>query len=180
MFSPSVPVVVALVAVLVATVTDLWLFKIHNLLTLPLLASGLVYHGTTGGSANSLFGALFGFGALFPFYALGGMGGGDVKLAAGIGAWLGMPLTFWVLVVASLAAGLYSAVLIVTAGRFCGTWTRPRLVWDRVAAVRRRPDGGDRIEKAVRCGDRRLVPFGAMMGVGLLALLAFAWLRPTP
>ena len=41
------PVVVVLVATLVAVVTDVRSFRVYNVLTIPLLISGLVYHGVT-------------------------------------------------------------------------------------------------------------------------------------
>ena len=37
----SVPVIVVSIAILIATITDQRMFKIHNLLTIPLLISGL-------------------------------------------------------------------------------------------------------------------------------------------
>ena len=45
----SVPVLVASVAALIAAVTDVRSFKVYNSLTIPLLLSGLVYHGFVGG-----------------------------------------------------------------------------------------------------------------------------------
>ena len=77
-----VPAVVVVVGALIAAFTDIWKYKVHNVLTLPFLASGLAYHGLTHGwpgLAASLAGALFGFGVLFVFYLMGGMGAGDVK-----------------------------------------------------------------------------------------------------
>jgi prepilin peptidase CpaA len=144
----NLPALVVLVAALAAAVTDLRAFKIHNLLTLPLLVSGLVYHAAVGGKPgllDSFLGMLFGFGILFLFYLLGGMGGGDVKLMAGVGAWLGAPLTFVVFVASSLAAGVYAlaVVLFTRSGR--ETWLNLKIVWFRVAAVGRHlgaDDGG--------------------------------------
>ena len=44
---------------------------------------------------------------LLPLYALGGMGGGDVKLVGALGAWLGPSVTFWLAMYAGVAgAGL--------------------------------------------------------------------------
>src|SRR4051812_45954857 len=84
---PATAFSVVLCAALIAAVTDVWKFKVHNALTLPLLLSGLVYHAVVGGMdgfSDSLLGALFGFGVLIVFYAMGGMGAGDVKFMAGI------------------------------------------------------------------------------------------------
>ena len=64
----AVPIVVVLVAALIATVTDLWKFRVYRGLTLPLLLSGIAYHAYVGGLAGfggSLLGALFGFARLY-------------------------------------------------------------------------------------------------------------------
>ena len=112
------PAVVVIVAALIAAATDIWKFKVYNALTLPLLLGGLIYHAATAGwagLANSALGLLFGFAILLLFYAMGGMGAGDVKLMAAIGAWLGMPMTFYVFIASGLAGGVYAVALLVCA-----------------------------------------------------------------
>ncbi len=182
MGSLSIPLVVVMVAVLIATVTDVRSFKIHNLLTIPLLISGLVYHGITGGVdglIHSVIGALFGFCILFMLFLMGGMGAGDVKLMAGVGAWLGMPGAFLLLLAASLATGVYSLVVIVLNGRFRQTWVNLQIIFHRAAAISRHLVADDRVEEVAQSSDRRsrLIPFGAMMAIGLLALLALVQFR---
>jgi prepilin peptidase CpaA len=174
------PVAVILVAALIATATDLRAFKIHNALTLPLLLSGLVYHAAVergAGLQGSVMGMLFGFALLFPFYLMGGMGGGDVKLMAGVGAWLGVPSTFCVFVVTAAVAGVYALVLILVTGSGRETWTNLKIIWLRVAAVGRHLGGEDRVEAEARRPDRRrrLVPFAAMMTLGIVGALLWAW-----
>lgn len=68
------------------------------------------------GLLDPLYGALLGFGALLAAYLLsrGGMGAGDVKLAACIGAANGFPLVLVSLVLAILSAGTV-AVFLLTA-----------------------------------------------------------------
>jgi prepilin peptidase CpaA len=179
----AVPIIVVLVAALITTVTDLWRFKIYNVLTLPLLLSGLVYHflvGGTGGLAASLLGAVFGFAVLLLFYVMGGMGAGDVKLMAAVGAWLGLPLIFYVFIASSLAAGLYSVFLLVASHSVNETWTNFQILWLRLVILGRHLGTGQRIEAAVKQPDRRLrlVPFAAMLMVGTVALLV--WYRINP
>jgi prepilin peptidase CpaA len=81
-----------LVLLLIAAATDIRTRKIPNWLTLLLILSGLA-HSTfadrgpgIGLSVAGLFAS-----ALIPFvlFAIGAMGAGDVKLMAGVGAWLG-------------------------------------------------------------------------------------------
>lgn len=62
----------------------------------------MVLGGAPGGLA-ALGGLAVGLAALMPFYALGGLGAGDVKLMAAAGSLLGAPLI-------SLHAVLYTAI----------------------------------------------------------------------
>lgn len=177
-----IPVAVVSIAILIATITDLRMFKIHNLLTIPLLLSGLLYHGlVTGpdGLLSSFFGVLFGFGVLVLFFLVGGIGGGDVKLLAGVGAWLGIYLTFWLFNAAALAAGCYALVLTVLNGRYRETWMNLRLLGHRMMVVGRHLGTDEQVETVAQRDDRRrqLIPFGAMMGVGLLVLLIIVRFR---
>jgi prepilin peptidase CpaA len=172
----STPVVVVLVASLTLAFIDLWKFKIYNIFTCPLLAAGLIYHGVVGGGvalADSLLGALLGFAVLLPFYALGGMGGGDVKLMAAVGAWLGLLFTFAVFLASSLVAGLYALILVVGYGRVRETWLNMQIGWLRLKALSRQLGADDRIETEVEQPDRgrRVIPFAAMVALGLFALL---------
>jgi prepilin peptidase CpaA len=178
----SVPLIVVLAAVLVAAVTDLWKFKVHNLLTLPLLLTGLIYHTVVGGMSetgwavgfmSSLLGVLCGSGVLLLLYVMGGMGAGDVKLMAGVGAWLALPLTFYVFVASALAGGAYAVVLVVANGRIRETWLNFRIIWLRVSAFGRHLGADDRVEQEVNRADRRrrVIPFAAMIAVGLVGLL---------
>jgi prepilin peptidase CpaA len=176
----SLPLGVAVVAAVVAAVTDVRSFTVHNVLTLPLLVTGLIYHGFANGGAafsSSLHGALFGFGVLMVFYLMGGIGAGDVKLMAGIGAWLGMSQTMVVFTVAALAGGVYGLVQIAVCGRWRESWVNVQILWHRVAAVGRHLGAEDRVEAEVRRDDRRrrLVPFAAMIMVGVVMSTALSW-----
>jgi prepilin peptidase CpaA len=170
------PVAVVLTASLTLAFIDVWKFKVHNVFIYPLLLAGLVYHGVSHGApglADSLLGALLGFGILLPFYALGGMGGGDVKLMAAVGAWLGLLPTFAVFLASSLVAGLYALILVVAYGRVRETWLNLQIGWLRVKALGRQLGADDRIETEVKQPDRgrRLIPFAAMVALGLFLLL---------
>ncbi len=181
--SIAMPGVVLLVAVMIAAVTDVWKFKVYNLLTLPLLAVALVYHGVAGGGLGlgaSLLGTLFGFGLLIVPYAMGGVGAGDVKLMAAIGAWLGMPLTFYVFIASGLAGGVYAIVLLALRNGLQDTAIHMHILWLRLTAFSRHLGSDARVESEVRRDDRRrrLIPFAAMVAVGVIA--TFVWLHNVP
>jgi prepilin peptidase CpaA len=169
----GIPVLIALVAAVIAAVTDIWKFKVYNVLTLPLLVSGIVYHGLRADLGNSLMGILFGFGALIALYVIGGMGAGDVKLMAALGAWLGVKLTFYVFIASSLAAGLYAVLLMLLTGKMGETLVNLHILWLRLASIGRHLGSDDQIEKEVRRSDRRgrIIPFAAMVAIGIIATL---------
>jgi len=175
---PLIPASIVLIAALIAAVTDVWKFKVYNALTVPLLLTGLAYHGIVGGMPGflgSVTGVLFGFGVLIVIYAMGGMGAGDVKLMAAIGAWLGMPLTFFVFLASALASGAYALFLIVWARSLRETWINLQIVMFRIMAFGHHLGSDDRVESEVMRSDRhrRLVPFGAMVAVGLVAIIVW-------
>jgi prepilin peptidase CpaA len=93
----------------VATFTDLRSRRIPNWLVLPFLVIGIAvsawmhgWHGI-GQSFEGLGLGLLIYGFLF---WMGGMGAGDVKLAAAIGAWIGPDQLFIALVITGLAGGV--------------------------------------------------------------------------
>jgi len=104
---------------LIACVTDIKARRIPNVLTLGAAATALVYHTVLGGvdgfQAASL-GWLAGAAAFMPFFLLGGMGAGDVKLLAALGAWMGPAGAMWVALYASLAGGAIAIVVALGSG----------------------------------------------------------------
>jgi prepilin peptidase CpaA len=176
---------VVIAAALVTAVTDVREFKIRNLVTLPLLASGLLYHGLVGGwpgLASSFLGALFGFAVLIALYVLGGMGGGDVKLFAAVGAWLCLPLTFYVFIATALAAGAYALAVILLYRSLGETWLNLQILGRRLWSIGRYLGFDDEVENVVKRPDRRgrLIPFAAMIAVGTLATFLWAWFHGVP
>jgi prepilin peptidase CpaA len=75
-----------------AAIADIRSRKIRNWLTLALAVSGILNSFVTRGAITPLYsvlGLLIGFAIPFALFALGALRGGDVKLLAGIGAWMG-------------------------------------------------------------------------------------------
>ena len=112
------------VVLAVSTFTDLRSRRIPNWLVLPFLIAGIVvsfgpktWHVI--GAVQSLEGMGLGL-LLFGFLAwMGGMGMGDVKLCAAIGAWVGPKQLFVALVITGIAGGVM-AVLWAAMGGFLG------------------------------------------------------------
>jgi prepilin peptidase CpaA len=173
-----IPASIVLAAAMIAAVMDVLKFKVYNALTVPLLLTGLVYHGIAGGMQGlmgSLIGMLSGFAVLFVVYTMGGVGAGDVKLMAAVGAWLGMPLTLYVFAASALASGIYAVVLILLWGSPGEAWINLQVVLFRIMALGHHLGSDVRLEDELKRADRRrrLVPFGAMVAVGFAAILAW-------
>lgn len=110
------PLNIVIVVVLLAACTDLWRYRIYNSLTIPFFLTGLMYHGYFQqplGLAGSVMGVLVGTLPFVGLYAIGGMGAGDIKLLAGVGAWLGPWYMLHVMIVSGLATGVVSAALTI-------------------------------------------------------------------
>jgi prepilin peptidase CpaA len=110
---------VALALALIACVTDLKWRRIPNLLTFGAAAGALVFHGITAGLpgvVNAVLGWLVGSALFLPFFLLRGMGGGDVKLLAALGAWMGPGAAFWLAIYASLTGGVIAVVVSLARG----------------------------------------------------------------
>src|SRR5690606_6853686 len=91
-----------------AVVWDLRTRRIPNVLTFGAAAAALAYALAQGGPsalAWAFGGWLLGAALFFPLFALGGMGAGDVKLLAALGAWLGPVDVIWLAIFSSIAGG---------------------------------------------------------------------------
>jgi prepilin peptidase CpaA len=113
------PTVIALV---IATFTDLRSRRIPNWLVFPFMIAGLAvsawFKGWSG-IGHSLTGLILG-GLLFGILCwMGGMGMGDVKLCAAIGAWVGPGQLIIALVLTGMAGGIM-ALIWAACGGFLG------------------------------------------------------------
>ena len=103
---------------LVATIEDLAKREIPNWIPVTASIGGLAAAGYMAGwrgIGSSLLGLVLGFAAFLLFYVLGGMGGGDIKLMAGLGAILGsgriLEAALW-----TAGVGGVMAAVVVAAG----------------------------------------------------------------
>jgi len=108
-----------LAVVVVATVTDIRSRRIPNWLVFPFLLSGLVvstwvagWHGLWESLGGMLLGGLV-YGLLA---MMGGMGMGDVKLCAAIGAWIWWQQLVFALVLIAVAGGIMALAWAIFGG----------------------------------------------------------------
>jgi len=111
--------IAAVAVALVASVVDVRLRRIPNVLTFGAAAAGFVYHVASGGPRGAGFSAggwATGLVLFLPWFILRGMGAGDVKLLAALGAWLGPATTLWVALFSAIAGGVLAVVVALARG----------------------------------------------------------------
>jgi prepilin peptidase CpaA len=183
------------VAMILAAVIDGRKLKVPNWLTFPLVLSGWglgllhsfgLLEGTgEGGIGASLAATAIGFALLFPVYAIGGMGAGDVKMQMGFGAWVGAfygmratethPGAGWVLVYAFALAAVIGGVLalgmIFLRGQFRTTVANAREI---VGDLFTSSGVGDVAGKAAKRKPRmHLLPYGIPLCLGFISYLIY-------
>lgn len=111
-------------ALLALTAIDFDTQLLPDDITLPLIWAGLLFnlYGTFTTLSDALLGAVFGYIALWSVYWLfklatgkEGMGYGDFKLLAALGAWLGWQLLPLIIILSSLVGAVVGITLIVAA-----------------------------------------------------------------
>lgn len=104
----TIPEWIAVSVAALAVATDLRTRRIPNMLTFGAAGVAFVFAAVSGGwqgLGTSVAGWVVGCATFLPFFLLGGLGAGDVKLLAALGAWLGPTAAFWTAVYGGLAGG---------------------------------------------------------------------------
>jgi prepilin peptidase CpaA len=174
------PVWFVSVVLVVAAVIDGKQLRVPNWITFPLVISGWIYSAAAGyfsgdglfaGLGWSLFGTAVGLALLLPAYAIGGMGAGDVKLLAGVGAWLHGETTFYAFCLSAVVGGVL-AIGMAAWRRSLGKHTlQARTILNEIVTIR------DPKVLAAIAAERKssmlLLPYGIPIAIG--AILYFAW-----
>lgn len=117
---PLVPMIAMLAW---AAAVDLRSRRIPNLLTFTLVITGLaqaVLFGVPVGTGDALAGLGIGFALTFVLFVMGAMGGGDVKLLAGVGAWIGP----WPVIGVFAVAAIIGMGIVLTQAAMTGRLAR--------------------------------------------------------
>lgn len=167
-----VPALVFTVAV-TAALWDFKSYRIPNWLTLGAVVAGLLIGlsgvGAPGGAVDSLQGFLVGGLILLPFFVLGRMGGGDVKLAAAFGALGGFCFAVNTLLIGSILGGVFALCLLGRNG-FKGAFKKVYHDLVALAVFRSRAEIG---------GKEMVMPYGVFISMGAVISLFYEVMEVT-
>src|SRR6476659_4746690 len=113
------PIWVVTLTLIVAAVIDGLKLKVPNWITFPMIISGWVYsvalspYAGWEGLMYSMLGTMVGLALLLPAYAIGGMGAGDVKLLAGVGAWVYGTHTVYAFAVSAIVGAVLAVGMVL-------------------------------------------------------------------
>lgn len=159
---------------IVAAIIDGLYLKVPNNITFPLIGAGWIWSAMDGGLSGlgwSVLGTFVGLSLLYVLHAVGGMGGGDVKLLGAIGAWV-YTEHVWNIFVATTIVGAVMAILMVAwSGRWSHHFRQSGKIlgeWFKV----RNPDKLYEIASE-RKPTMLLLPYGIPMTIAALGYFAF-------
>jgi prepilin peptidase CpaA len=151
--------------------------KVPNWLTFPMVASGWVFcmcthpEGVWAGLLYSLIGTVVGLAVLMPPYMIGGMGAGDVKLMAGIGAWVGGADTLYAFCWSAVVGGVLAVLMVMAAKAWAKHQRQFFMILHEIFNV------GNPETLATIAAERKprmfLLPYGIPMAIG--TIMYFAW-----
>ena len=178
--STNWPIWFVTVALIVAAVIDGFELKVPNWLTFPLVITGWLYSAAFAtempwyeGLGWSLLGTIVGLALLLPAYMIGGMGAGDVKLLAGVGAWIHVTHTLYAFAVSAVAGGLLAVLMVV----YRKSWTKHGnqfwMIVNEILTIQN-PEKLATIA-AQRKSSMLLLPYGIPIAIGTIAY--FAWMN---
>lgn len=162
------------IVLVVAAVIDGWKLKVPNWITFPLILTGWVYSFCTGGPAGlgwSLLGTFFGLSLLYVLYMFGGMGAGDVKLLAGIGAWLHSHHTWNIFAATAIVGGIMALLMVAYSGAWKKHFRQFNMLIGEFVEVR---DPEACFQRAAeRKSKMYLLPYGIPMTIAALGYFAY-------
>lgn len=144
--------------------------RIPNYLTLGVAVAGLAFNCIAyglPGLVNGILGMILGFAFLILPYFWGGMGAGDVKALASLGAWLGPKLTVYLFCYMGIAGGIMALGFLAWQG----------ILWEKIKAgwvflfnlILCQPSGAPGPKGAAKLTAG--IPYGVAIAVGMVVLV---------
>ena len=180
-FAEHWPVWLVSIVLVVAAVIDGIQLRVPNWLTFPMIISGWVYSAAAYAWAGeawyiglgwSLAGTAVGLALLLPAYAIGGMGAGDVKLLAGVGAWVYCTTTFYAFCLSAVVGALLAVGMVVYRRALRKHALQFQTILNEILTIRN-PEVLAGIA-ADRKSSMMLLPYGIPIAIG--TILYFAWM----
>ncbi|MGE5580282.1 MAG: prepilin peptidase [Bacillota bacterium] len=163
--APSVLVAITVTWAALAAIWDLRTQRIPNWMTFPAALLGVAINVALGGVlgfGQSALGILLGLALLIIPFAMGGMGAGDVKMLATVGAFGGPAFVWRTFLMGSIAGGLISIGFIISRSRV------DRRSLEAAVATGRVPGG---VVKA----SKQAFPYGVAILAGTIAASFLGW-----
>lgn len=172
---PNVLKLVLLSIVLVAGTYDFRFRKIPNWLNLSGIVLGfgvntLLFAGH--GLEAAGLGLLCALAVYIPLYLIRGMGAGDVKLMAAVGAIAGPQNWLWIFLATAISGGVVSLVVIAVKKRWSRTIVNLGVILPELLHMRLPSSNEPRLD--VRHPDALRLPHAVSIAVGSVAFLSFA------
>jgi prepilin peptidase CpaA len=145
--------------------------RVPNYLNVIIILSGLLVQLLFKGGWGVLSGVeglALGFALLIVPWAMYMMGAGDVKLLAGMGAWLGPEMVLWTFMIGAIIGGVASLIMIASQHRWAGAMdnfqtaalkcTSAKLAFSKVGEVK-------------SLASKQLIPYGMPLTGGALIVM---------
>jgi len=166
------------IVLIVAAYIDGKQLRVPNWITYPMVLSGLVFNAWIGGWGDAsmgfwggLLGMFVGLACLLPLYAVGGMGAGDVKLMAGVGAWLGASTAFYAFCVSTVVGAIMALFMALRRKSFQKHYANFLLILIEWLQVRNPKELSEIAAK--RKSSMLLLPYGIPICVGSIAYFVY-------
>ncbi len=174
-FGENWPVWLVVVFLVLAAVIDGFELKVPNWLTFPMILSGWAYSTIAFGWQGlwySLVGTAVGLVLLLPAYAIGGMGAGDVKLMAGVGAWIHGTHTFYAFCLSTVVGAILAVGMVLVRRGWKKHSNQFWMILSEITTIRD-PNELSAIA-AQRKSSMLLLPYGIPIAIGTIGYFFWA------
>jgi prepilin peptidase CpaA len=175
MFSmPTILKFVLLAIVLVAGTYDCRFRKIPNWINLSGVVLGLGVNTLLSeghGLATAILGLLCSLAIYVPLYLVRGMGAGDVKLMAAVGAIAGPSNWVGIFIATALAGGVLAVIVIAVKKRWLHTLSNLAIIVPELFKFRAPSSSDSRLD--IRNADALRLPHAVSIALGSVAFLSF-------
>ena len=162
------------IVLIVAAVIDGFELKVPNWVTFPFILGGWLYSTLAFGWEGlgwSLLGTVIGLALLLPAYAIGGMGAGDVKLLAGVGAWVYGTHTVYAFAVSAIVGAVLAIGMVLVRRGWKKHAAQFMVILNEILVIRN-PERLATIA-AERKPTMLLLPYGIPIAIGTIGY--FVW-----